>query len=100
MPAWKCSEEDEADESKDNRNDTVMESILASTSGIDPDGKVGHLHEIWKDYAVLERAGYPDEVQWILIDTDLAGETAGIVAAQEGATVRIDTDAKVSHSDF
>lgn len=58
------------------------------------------LHQIWEHYAVLERAGDPDEIQWVLIDTDLACETAGIVAAQEGATVCINADTEIAHSDF
>ncbi len=57
-------------------------------------------HQIWEDYAVFECAGDPDEIQWILIDTNLACETAGIIAAQEGATVCIDADAEIAHSDF
>lgn len=63
-------------------------------------GRNARLHQIWEDYAVFERAGDPDEIQGVLIDTDLACETAGIVAAQKGATVCVDADAEVAYSDL
>lgn len=55
-----------------------------------------NLQQIGEDNAILEGAGNPDQVQRILIDVDLLGESGGIVGAQEVTAVGIDADAEVA----
>lgn len=57
-------------------------------------------HQVREDDAILERTGHPDQIQRILIDADLARQAAGVVAAQERASVWVDADAKISHPHF
>lgn len=58
------------------------------------------LHEVGKDDRVLECARNPNQIQRVLIHTDLPSQARRIIAAQEGSSVRVDADAEVSHSDF
>ena len=82
----------------------TMATILRGQS--QPDNLYGvaerkeYSHQVRKDYVVFECTGDPDQIQGILIDTDLARQTASIVAAKEGAAVGIDADSEVAHSDF
>lgn len=59
-----------------------------------------NVHQIRENDRVLERAGHPDQIQRILIDTDLTGERTGIVGAQKRAAVRVDADAEVADADL
>ena len=60
----------------------------------------GYSHEIRKHDAIFERTGHPDQVQGILIHAHLPRQARCIVAAQEGPTVGVDADAKISHPYF
>ena len=90
MPAREGGQQKKTYKGEDDGDDAVAWSACAA------DERRMHVHEVGEDDVGLERAGDPDEIQWILIDADLSCQTAGIVAAQPSSTVRVDADAKVA----
>lgn len=60
----------------------------------------GGLHEVWKDDAVLECRGNPDQIQGVVVERDLFGKLSRIVAAQETTAIGVDADAEISNSYF
>ena len=59
-----------------------------------------HLHEVWKDDAVLKGTGDPYQIEGILIHADLACQTRCVVTAQERSSVWVDAYPEVSDSDL
>lgn len=97
VPTRKSSKEEEADESKDNGDNSEyrrQQSLYEKDVG----GK--HLHQVWKNDTVLESICYPYQVEWILVHGHLGRQTRCIVTAQKGSTIRVDAYAEVANTDF
>ncbi|KAB8659307.1 hypothetical protein FH972_026196 [Carpinus fangiana] len=62
---------------------STSEPVLGSGSSCQPGKVASRMKEIGEDDAVLEGAGDPDQVQRILVDSDLCCKARGIVAAEE-----------------
>lgn len=58
------------------------------------------LQKIREHNCILEGRGNPDQVEWILVDRDNLGQRGGVGVANERATVRLNADTKVSHTNF
>jgi hypothetical protein len=56
------------------------------------------LHEVGEYNHILELAGKPDEVQWILVYRDLVGKRSCIVAANPRAAICVHTNTEIAHS--
>jgi len=58
-----------------------------------------YLQQVGEDNAVLERARDPDQIQRILIHTNLLRQRRCVVATKPPAAVWADADAEVAYSD-
>lgn len=56
----------------------------------------GHSHQVREHNHVLELSSEPDQVEGVLVEGNLVGQGCGIVAAQPGASVGVDANAKVA----
>ena len=59
-----------------------------------------HSHEVREHDIVLEGVGDPDQVQRVLVDTDLLCQKCCIVRAEKGSAVWVDAEAEVSDADL
>lgn len=60
--------------------------------------KNNNVHQIRKNNHILKLARQPDEVERVLVDRHLLRQGGCIVAAEPGASVRVDADAEVANA--
>lgn len=67
VPSWECCQQEKAHKGKDNGDNTAVQ--LVAVRVLTP--KLEHLQKVWEHDAVLECVCDKDQVERILIDTDL-----------------------------